>query len=100
MDINKLLLKLDQYKRFQTLIPCKSKEFYISVVVGEYQYCSPRETMDKANYTEFEIAIFTKDGEWATDEQKAVLNPILGEPRDMVYGWVTQEQIWACVDAL
>jgi len=99
MDINKLIT-LDDIKRYTTRIPCKSGEFYISVVAGFGLYSTPAENMGKPNYTEFEIAIFTKDGEWATDEQKAVLNPILGEPRDMVYGWVTQEQIWACVDAL
>lgn len=99
MDINKLLV-LNFLKNYSANIPCKSGEFYISITAGEVLYSRPAEKMENPDYKMFEIAIFTKDGIEATDEQKSILNPILGKPRDVIYGWVTQEEIWACVNAL
>lgn len=99
MDINKLLV-LNFLKNYSARIPCKSGEFYISITAGEGLYSRPAEKMENPDYKMFEIAILTKDDEWATDEQKAVLKPIFGEIEEVVIGYATQEQIWACVDAL
>lgn len=113
MDINQLLIKyhfpnselLSVRHKFWARIPTKSRKYYISIVAGDWLYSEPREALDIPNYTAFEIAIFHADGvlhnlNWATFEVEEILKPIFGEIEEVVIGYATQEQIWACVDAL
>lgn len=113
MDINQLLIKyhfpnsesLSVRHKFWARIPTKSRKYYISIVAGDWLYSEPREALDIPKYTEFEIAIFHADGvleklNWATGEVEEILKSIFGEIEDSVIGYATQEQIWACVDAL
>lgn len=115
MNINQLLVKHVYFYPisgsysvahiFCANIPTKSRKYYISVVAGEMRCCEPQESLDVPRYTEFEIAIFHADGvldnpKFATGEVEEILKPIFGEIEDSVIGFATQEQIWACVDAL
>ena len=59
----------------------------ISVQAGTINYSTPREDHSSAdNYSSFEIAMWDKDGEWATQD-------IVPGHNDEVVGWVSRENI-------
>tara|TARA_R100001509_G_C4819139_1_gene199146 strand:- start:271 stop:576 length:306 start_codon:yes stop_codon:yes gene_type:complete len=58
----------------------------LSVVAGQYFYSEPRSDVAPNGYNKFEVAIFDKDGEWATQE-------VLGDLGDDVLGWQTRNEI-------
>ena len=100
----------DNYRSHQAKIPTKSGNFYLSVVAGNGSYSNPIEFSDNADYTEVEVAIFTKDGEWATKEQASPVFPIIGEgeyaywnklnQETAVFAYVSINLIPACIEAL
>lgn len=52
------------------LIPICNGTLEMSIVAGEFFYCSPREDFDTPDdYNSMELAIFTKDGQWASWKQ-------------------------------
>ena len=58
----------------------------LSVVAGQYFYSDPRSDVAPNGYSRFEVAIFDKDGEWATQK-------VLGNLGDDVLGWQTRNEI-------
>jgi hypothetical protein len=58
----------------------------LSVVAGQYFYSDPRSDVAPNGYSRFEVAIFDKDGEWATQK-------VLGNLGDNVLGWQTRNEI-------
>ena len=58
----------------------------LSVVAGQYFYSDPRSDVAPNGYRRFEVAIFDKDGEWATQK-------VLGNIGDNVLGWQTRNEI-------
>ena len=58
----------------------------LSVVAGQYSYSDPRSDVAPNGYSRFEVAIFDKDGEWATQK-------VLGNLGDNVLGWQTRNEI-------
>ena len=58
----------------------------LSVVAGQYFYSDPRSDVAPNGYSRFEVAIFDKDGEWATQK-------VLGNLCDDVLGWQTRNEI-------
>ncbi len=73
-----------KYPSWQAKIPTKSGNFYLSIVAGPDQYSMPKEFVDTSKYTKVELAIFTKDSEWATKEEASPVFPIIGEGQ---YAW-------------
>lgn len=68
-----------KYASWQAKIPTKSGNFYLSIIAGPHQYSTPKEFVDTSKYTKVELAIFTKDSEWATKEEASPVFPIIGE---------------------
>jgi len=58
----------------------------LSVVAGQYFYSEPRSDIAPNGYSRFEIAIFDKNGEWATQK-------VLGNLGDDVLGWQSRNEI-------
>ena len=58
----------------------------LSVVAGQYFYSDPRSDVAPNGYSRFEVAIFDKDGEWATQK-------VLGDLGDNVLGWQSRNEI-------
>ena len=97
------------YKSHQAKIPTKSGEFYLYVIAGKGSYSSPREFVEDCSYDGVEVAIFTKNGEWATKEQASPVFPIIGEGEyaywddnssTAVFGYVPIRLIPACIEVL
>lgn len=99
MDINNLL-RTDPLGFKICNIPSKSREYYLTVTAGKDRYSTPAEDLHTANYTAFEVIIYDKDRNRVTHKVSSVLFPIIGEQTEMNLQYITQEQIWACVDAL
>jgi len=97
---------------YQAKIQSKSGEFMLSVIAGLDSYSQPRADIDDpAFYSMVEVAVFTKDGEWASLEQVKPLFPIIGmgeyeyvddsiSSNKCVWGYVDISLIDACVEAL
>ena len=62
------------------------KGMSLSVVAGQYVYSDPRSDVAPKGYSRFEVAIFDKDGKWATQK-------VLGNLGDDVLGWQTRNEI-------
>ena len=80
--ITKLFILRDEdskYPSWQAKFPTKSGNFYLSIIAGPRQYSIPREYADRDEYTAVELAIFRKDGEWASKEEASPVFPIIGE---------------------
>jgi hypothetical protein len=87
-------------KGFKSYTATKSGNFSLSVIAGEYYYSTPRTDLDDVNdYTKFELAIFSKEGTWATYLQlkEAGAFDIIGDTGEYseesesninVFGWV------------
>lgn len=112
MNVNKLLIFRFDRESYQAKIPTKSGNFVLSIVAGEHLYCTPRESMREPNYTEVELAIFDKNGNWASYNQAKPAFEILGttgeysgtgnsdEPQSSVFGWVPVDKIENLINTL
>lgn len=109
MDINKLLIpttnNLVNYHFWRAKLFSKSGKYIISIVASNESRCQPQCTMDYPEYEAFEICIFdaTDDCFRVTSKLNDQLFPIFNRECTTdyeVFGNATQEQIWACVNAL
>lgn len=112
MNVNKLLIFRFDRRSFQAKIPTKSGKFILSIVAGEHLYCTPRESMEKPNYTEVELAIFDENGNWASYNQAKPAFEVIGttgeysetedndKPQRSVFGWVAVNKLEKLIDIL
>jgi hypothetical protein len=59
----------DTYGGKNIRLESKSGQYFLSIVMGEHYYSTPRENIDLENYFAIELAIFTKDDLWATKKE-------------------------------
>tara|TARA_B100000575_G_C23132024_1_gene656844 strand:- start:79 stop:375 length:297 start_codon:yes stop_codon:yes gene_type:complete len=60
--------------------------YTLSVVCGEYYYCTPKLSLPEANrYSSFEIAVLDKEDNFCTKDFVKV--------EDQVAGWISREKI-------
>ena len=106
MDINKILKSRtygnDQPRIYIGQVRTNSGNFIIGISAGDNRFSTPNEYLEVPSYTKFQIEIYTKVGQLATPSQKFPFEPILGnEAIDSdTIEWISQEQIWQCVNEL
>ena len=92
-------------RSWQGRIPTKSGKFYFSIIAGPHAYCSPREFMEKPNYSEMEVGIFsTETNDWATEQDcQPVFDTIgMGECQygQAVFPYIETEKILEALELL